>query len=452
MATRAGFESTRARISRQPQRKTPSVVYSGSFALSPYGVLGLASAHPSPIAGGSSPPSAREGRTAFAPYMVNVGSWFGGMGMQQVLFSWIVVGELGATGEWVGIAQTSTLLPGMVVWMVAGALADRWDPRRLLVALHVAAAIPVALLALLSGLGRVDLPLLVGFGLTVGTIGALAMPARDTLLTRVAGDDLMRAVTTMTAAQFGAQALGTLAAGLARVVGSPVMLLVQAAVFLLGAGAALKLPRARPESLIQGQVRLRELAGGLVEVARTPALRSPFLLVVAVGVLFVGPYWVIFPLLVRDYYSMGVGALSVVLMLFPLGTILGSLVLRYRGLRRKGRAALLALLVGSSCQLVISAGIPFFAMLGLALVWGLGGSVFINCSRTLFQQAAPERGRGRVLAIYQLGFTGGAPIGALLSGFGADAVGMHTALLISSSIMLLLVAAMATFSGISKLK
>jgi MFS family permease len=91
-------------------------------------------------------------------------------------------------------------------------------------------------------------------------------------------------------------------------------------------------------------------------------------------------------------------------------------------------------------------------MLGLALIWGLGGSVFINCSRTLFQQAAPERGRGRVLAIYQLGFTGGAPIGALLSGFGADAVGMHTTILISSSIMLLLVAAMATFSGISKLK
>ena len=423
-------------------------MYSRSPVVCPFGVSLLTSGHLSPPDEASAPPDA----SALVPYMTNVGSWFGGMGMQQVLFSWIVVGELQASGEWVGIAQTSTLLPGMVLWMVAGALADRWDPRRLLITLHILGAIPVALLAFLSHRGWVDLPLLVGFGLTVGTIGALTLPARDTLLTRVAGDDLMRAVTTMTAAQFGAQAVGTLAAGLARFVGSPTMLLVQAAVFLVGSGAALRLPRARPGSLISGRLRLREIGGGLVEVARTPALRSPFALVVAVGILFVGPYWVIFPLLVRDYYGMGVVALSVVLMLFPLGTILGSLVLRQRGLGRKGRGALLALLVGSSCQLVIATGVPFPAMLGLALVWGFGGAVFINCSRTLFQQAAPERGRGRVLAIYQLGFTGGAPIGALASGFGAEVLGMHATLLISGATMLLLVAAMAIFSEISSLK
>ena len=70
-----------------------------------------------------------------------------------------------------------------------------------------------------------------------------------------------------------------------------------------------------------------------------------------------------------------------------------------------------ALVVGASSQLVISSGIPYVASLGFVLLWGLAGSVFINCSRTLFQQAAPQRGRGRVLAIYQLGFTGGGPAG-----------------------------------------
>ena len=397
----------------------------------------------------SGAPSAAHSRAA---YLVNVGSWFGGMGMQQVLFSWIVVGELQASGEWVGIAQTSALLPGLGLWMVAGALADRWDPRRLLAVLHLLAVIPVVGLAVLSAWGRLDLPLLVGFGLTVGTLGALAMPARDSLLTRVAGGDLLRAVTGMTAMQFGAQAAGTLAAGLARLTGSSFMLLVQAGVFLLGSASALRLPRARPESLIRGRLRFRELGGGLATVAREPALRGPFFLVVAVGVLFVGPYWVIFPLLVRDYYHLGIDALSLVLMLFPLGTILGSLVLRSRGLGRKGLAALLALVVGASSQLVISSGIPYAALLGLVLVWGLAGSVFINCSRTLFQQAAPQQGRGRVLAIYQLGFTGGGPAGALLAGFGAEAVGLHTTLVFSSCGMLVIVAAMALFSDVSRLR
>ena len=387
-----------------------------------------------------------------AAYLVNVGSWFGGMGMQQVLFSWIVVGELQASGEWVGIAQTSALLPGLVVWMLAGALADRWDPRRVLAVLHLLAAIPVVGLSMLVAWGTIDLPLLVGFGLIVGTLGALAMPARDSLLTRVAGGDLMRAVTGMTAMQFGAQAVGTLAAGLARITGSSVMLLIQAGIFLLGSASALRLPRAQPESLIRGRLRFYELGGGLATVARDPALRAPFILVVAVGLLFVGPYWVIFPLLVRDYYQLGIDALSLVLMLFPLGTILGSLVLRFRGLGRKGLAALVALVVGASSQLVISSGIPYVASLGFVLLWGLAGSVFINCSRTLFQQAAPQRGRGRVLAIYQLGFTGGGPAGALLAGFGAEAVGLHTTLVISSCGMLVIVAAMALFSDVSRLR
>jgi len=384
--------------------------------------------------------------------MTNVASWFGGMGMQQVLFSWIVVNELQATGEWVGIAQTSTLLPGLLLWMVAGALADRWDPRRLLVILHLVGAVPVLVLAGLIWLGKVDLPILIVFGLLVGSVAALSMPARDSLLTRVAGDDLMHAVSSMTAAQFGAQAVGTLVAGLARLTGSPFMLVAQALVFVTGAGAATRLPPARPGSLIRGRLRLREVAGGMAEVVRTPALRGPFLLVVAVGILFVGPYWVIFPLLVRDYYHAGIDALSLVLMLFPLGTILGSMVLRRRGLQRKGRAALMALLVGSSCQMVVSTGVPFPALLVLVLTWGLGGSVFINCSRTLFQQAAPEQGRGRVLAIYQVGFTGGGPIGALLAGFAADAVGLHGTLVLSSCTMVLLVASMAIFSDVSRLR
>jgi predicted MFS family arabinose efflux permease len=374
------------------------------------------------------------------------------MGMQQVLFSWIVVGELKASGEWVGIAQTSTLVPGLVLWMVGGVLADRWDPRRLLVGLHLLSVIPVALLAVFSDRGWLDMPLLIAFGLSVGTIGALAMPARDTMLSRVAGGDLMRAVTGMTASQFGCQAVGSLVAGLARFTGSPAMLLVQAGVFLVGAGAALRLPRARPESLIRGRLRLGEIAGGVTEVARTPALRGPFVLVVAVGVLFVGPYWVVFPLLVRDYYQLGIASLSVLLMLFPLGTILGSLVLRHRGLRRKGRAALLALVAACSAQLTIASGVSFPVMLALALAWGLAGSVFINCSRTLFQQAAPIQGRGRVLAIYQLGFAGGGPIGALLAGFGADALGLHATLVVSATTMLILVAGMAIFSDVSRLR
>ena len=68
---------------------------------------------------------------------------------------------------------------------------------------------------------------------------------------------------------------------------------------------------------------------------------------VAVGVMFVGPFLVVFPLLVRDYYQEGIAHLSLVLMLFPLGTITGSLLLRATGIPHKGRACLLSLMTGA---------------------------------------------------------------------------------------------------------
>jgi MFS family permease len=396
----------------------------------------------------SEPGDASALRPGFFAFGGGVASWFGGWGMQQVLFSWIVVGELNASSEWVGIAQMSTMLPALFLLLAGGAVADRIDPRTTLIALHALTVVPVSGLALASAFGVVSMPLVIVYGLTIGSIQAFAMPARDTLLSRVAGAEMMRAVTSMTAIQFGAQAIGTLVAGLARWTGSSVMLCAQAAVFAVGTLFSRALPAAAPTAQPRSEsFGLAEIIEGLAEVARIPALRAAAAMVVAVGIFFVGPFMVVFPLLVRDYYMGGVDQLSIVLMLFPLGTIVGSLVLRARGLRRKGRAALIALCCGASMQATIGTGVPFWALVVLVLGWGLAASVFINCSRTIFQEAAPSEHRGRVLAVYQLGFMGGGPVGALLSGFLSNAFGLHATLLVASACMLTVVIGMTLFTN-----
>jgi MFS family permease len=373
--------------------------------------------------------------------------------MQQVLFTWIVVGELNASSEWVGITQTSSMLPALFLLLAGGAIVDRFDPRRLLISIHLLAALPVALLSYASARGWIDLSVLIAFGLAMGTISALALPARDTLLSRVAGTEMLRAVTGMTAAQFGAQALGALTAGAARWTGSAVMLLVQAVVLSLGSIAAQRLPRAAATGAPRPATRspLHDVAEGLAVVARTPQLRSPVILVVAVGIFFVGPFLVIFPLMVRDYYHAGVDQLSIVLMLFPLGTIIGSLALRALGVRRKGTAALWALAVGALLLAAIGTRVSYVTMVALTVAWGFAGAVFINCSRTLYQEAAPPEQRGRVLAIYQLGFTGGGPIGALSAGFLSAHIGLHETLLLYAGAMGVLVATMAWASDLPRM-
>jgi MFS family permease len=385
---------------------------------------------------------------AFRWYVAGVGSWFASMGMQSVLFSWLIVGELRASPEWVGIVQTTSMLPSLLLLLVGGAAAERRDPRSLLMRLHVLAALPPLALAGAVAAGQLSIPLLIAFGVTMGTLSAFVMPARDTLLSSVAGEDMMHAVAGMTAAQFAAQALGALAAGAARIAGSAPMLAVQAGLLLLGSAAMRGVPEAPPAKRSTPPVNAwREITAGLPVMARNPQLRWPFVLVVCVGLFFIGPFVVCFPLLVRDVYGGDAGMLALVMMVFPIGTIVGSLLIRARGgIRRKGAGALVALALGAISLATIGFGLPFPGMLAAALAWGLCGSVFINCSRTLYQEAAPVAERARVLSTYQLGFVGAGPFGATLAGFLAGQVGLLATLQVVAGAMLCVLAAVAIFT------
>jgi MFS family permease len=390
-----------------------------------------------------------------------VGSWFGAYGMQGVLFAWILVGELNVASEWVGTAQMANMFPSLFLLMVGGATADRFDPRRLLIILHTLAPLPVLMLAVAAYNEVLSISLVLLFAVSMGTLTAFANPARDALLSRVAGEDLMGAVSGMTAVQFGSQAVGSLVAGLARVIGSPTALCIHACVLLSGTVFARRVPPLpRPESPVKSDdpksPRMRGtphgMGEGLAIVARTPELRESFFAVFAVGLFFIGPFSVVLPIMIRDVYGGSVDQLAIAFTLFPLGTISGSLVVRRFGLPHKGRAMLLALFSAATLQASLGAGLPFAAFSVATFGWGLAGAVFINCSRTIFQEHAPPAFRGRVLAAYQLGFMGGGPIGAFASGFAISAVGLGGTFYIGACSMGMLVVGMSLLSRVSHIE
>jgi MFS family permease len=383
--------------------------------------------------------------------------------MQGVLFSWILVSELNAESEWVGIAQTASMLPNVFLLMIGGATADRYDPQRLLIGLHLLAPIPVLALVVAAFNQALSIQLVIIFAVCMGTLTAFGNPARDALLSRVAGANLMSAISGMTAVQFTAQAAGSLIAGLARVLGTPTALCIQACVLLSGAVFAARIPSRRAaepsgsnadrraSTTLGVRGSLHGMREGLAIIARTSELRGSLLAVFAVGALFIGPFTVVLPLMIRDVYGGGVDQLAIAFTLFPLGTITGSLVLRRLGLRRKGRALLMALFAAALFQACLGSGLPFWAFGIATYAWGLGGSVFINGSRTIFQEHAPPAYRGRVLAAYQLGFMGGGPIGAFASGFAIPVVGLGGTFMVGAFFMTLLVVGMSLFSQVPQI-
>jgi predicted MFS family arabinose efflux permease len=383
-------------------------------------------------------------------YLATAASWFGGLGLQQVMLPWLVVGELSAGAEWTGAVQMASMLPGLVLLMVGGAVADRRDPRTLLAWLHALATLPALALALAIGGGRLSVAIVLACAMAMGALNAFSNPARDSLLSRVAGRDVMRAVTGLTIAQFASQGAGMLVAGSARWLGTAPVLIAQAAIVLAGAGLSRRIPTRAP-----GPARPAgpgEALAGLRIVLGSP-LRAVLALTCGIGFLFSASYNVVLPVLVREVYGGDVQDVSLVMLMFPVGTIAGSSVLLSRGgIRRKGRALVASLAIAAASVIVSGLGLPFAAVVAAGLVWGLAGAVFLNMSRTLFQERAPEAERARVLAVNHLGFMTAGPFGALLSGFVAAELGPRTALVAFGAGMLALLTLVTLASDVVRME
>jgi len=379
----------------------------------------------------------------YAWFVTTVGSWALAMGLHQVVYAWLVVGELQQTATWAGIAQMVPMLPALAFLLLGGALADRVDRRRLTLVLHLLAALVAAALGALVAADRGSLAVLLGYGFAWGTLQAFNAPARDAMVSEVAGPDLMRAVTGVTLVQFAASALGARLGGLGVWLGSPALLALQAAVLALGLLPASRLPRdLRTARLATDRGGLAGIRVGLHEVWRSERLRPIALLVAANGLFYMGPYAVLCPILVRDVYRSGLGELSLVMTALPVGTIAGSAAVLLRGgVRRQGLIFLRALVGVALCLVSFPFGLPFPAFVAAIFVWGVCHSLFFNTSRTLFQQAAPASHRGRVLAVHSLAFLGMAPISHLGFGLLGETLGPIAACALAGAAMLVLTGA-----------
>jgi len=384
----------------------------------------------------SAPSPALAPNGGYRKLLFGIGSWFGFWGSQMVIFQWLLVETLVASPEQVGSAQAAITLPALLFLLVGGAVADRIDPTRLMTFVHVATAGSVAALALVLGMGLLTYPLLLVYAVAVGTLQAFGFPARDTLLSEVVRGSLSRAVAGTTITQHASQVAGSFVAGAAGAVGAVPILALQVLALASGALPVSRLPR--PERSRAGEpLSLAELRAGVVEVVASPVLRPVLILAVATGILFVGPYIVVLPLMVRDVYGGGAAEIAVLNAMFPLGSVIGGLAILWRGgLVRSGRALCLGQVIASLSIGAIALGLPFWGSVLAVLAWGLAGAFFINAGRTLFQGHATAAHRARVLSVYTLGVMGGAPIGSIASGLLATPLGLTGTLALDGGVAL----------------
>lgn len=360
-------------------------------------------------------------------------AWFTAFGLQMVVFPYLLKNQLDVSGTLLGAAQMALSLPSVIFILIGGVIAERADGRTLLILFHTLAAIPGAMLAFAIGADNLTYWLMIAYAVGMGTVGAFMMPARDAILNEViarraqAGSaiTLQQGVAFATIAQFAAQIVGLSLGGMASRWGAQPLMIAQAIAVSSGAIAAIWLARGRMTRTSKEKNGVfTDIRDGMSTVKRDPLILSMVGSMFGVGLFVIGAFLVVLPIINADVYGMDSSGLRNIYVTFWAGAFVSSVILSTRrNARRPGRLQLMSHFIGAACILVLVSKVPYPFFLGLVFIWGLCAGVSITMSRSIVQKAAPPDKLARILSIYQLGFMGGAPLGAAGMGLLTDLVG-----------------------------
>jgi len=350
------------------------------------------------------------------------GTW-----MQVVAQGWLVL-QLSGSSTLLGVVTACQFLPVTFFGPLGGVIVDRFDTRKLLMATQAAAAALALLLGLLTVTDLVQLWMVFAVAIGLGFVTVVDNPARMTFVLELVGPELVSNAITLNSVNLNA----------ARVVGPAIAALTIAVVgvgpcFVLNAGSYLAVilalamldgrsihpkvitPRAR------GQVR-----EGLRYVWRTPALRTPLLMMALIGTLAY-EFQVILPVMAKYTFGGDAGTYGIMTAAMGIGAVLGGLVVAGKGSHGLDALVRVSMAFGVVIALVaVSPTLPV-ALAALVLV-GAASITFLARANTTLQLSADPLMRGRVMALWTVAFLGTTPIGGPIVGFIAQYAGPRWAM------------------------
>ena len=353
----------------------------------------------------------------FRLYMAGLTVSVAGNWMQNVAVGWLVL-QLTHSGTVLGAVTAARYAPLLVLGAWGGLVADRHDKRMLLRLTASIQLVVAAVLGLLTMTHVIDIWSLTALILVAGVVDVVDTPSRQAFMNNIVGRDrLGNAIALNSVLVNGARVVGPGIAGLViSTVGVGPCFLLNAASF---AATWLGLQLMRSEELIPTATEVaakRQIRAGLRYVLSTPELRMPLLLVAVTGA-FAWEFPVSIPLFTSGTFHGGASEFGWALSAISIGSIGGGLLAARRRSVGQRSVALSALLWGIAILAASFAPSLPVAYLLLAIV-GSGAVTFNAMSKTFLQITARDQMRGRVMALWSIGWQGttvlGAPVVGLL--------------------------------------
>ena len=351
----------------------------------------------------------------FRLYMAGLTVSVAGNWMQNVAVGWLVL-QLTRSGTVLGVVTAARYAPLLLLGAWGGLVADRHDKRLLL---RLAASIQLVVAAVLGVLTMthvIDVWSLTTLILVAGVVDVVDTPSRQAFMNNIVGRDRIgNAIALNSVLVNGARVVGPGIAGFViSTVGVGPCFLLNAASF----GATwLGLQLMRRDELIPTAVEVpakRQIRAGLRYVLSTPDLRTPLLLVAVAGA-FAWEFPVSIPLFTSDTFQGGASEFGWALSAISAGSIAGGLLAARRRVVSQRSVAASALLWGIA--ILAASFAPSLAVAyGLLAVVGSGAVTFNAMSKTFLQITSRDQMRGRVMALWSIGWQGTTVLGAPVVG------------------------------------
>ncbi len=389
------------------------------------------------------PPGAGKGQLSPFGYRAFATIWSAalisnfGTQLQQVGAAWLMTG-LSGEPDMVALVQSAATLPVMLFAVVAGALADNVDRRRLMLTAQSFMLAAVIALAVLTWAGLITPWMLLGLTFLLGLGQALYNPSwQASVGDLVPRSELPQAVLLNSIGFNLARSVGPALGGLVVAAGgAATAFALNAASFMGMLGALFAWRPDRPRSELPREDIRRAIIDGVAYVAMSPNLLRVMLRAFLFG--FGGiALLALLPVVARDRLEGGAADFGLMLGAFGFGAIMGGL---YSGRlaermdnETRARAGFVLFAVALvwlafSHRLWIAA--PALALAGVC--WVMTLSLF----NVAVQLSTPRWVVGRAISLYQTAVFGGMALGSWVWGATASGHGVAEALVVAGATLI----------------
>jgi MFS family permease len=375
-------------------------------------------------------------RVFVGAFLSNIGTW-----MQNVVLGALAY-DLTRSPSFIGVLLFAQLGPLLLFSLTGGVLADLVDRRRLLIGVSITQGLLSLALAWVARGADPSRVAIVAVVFLIGVGQAVFAPTYSAVLPALVGRrDLAGAISLNSAQMNGSRVIGpVIGAALYVRFGASWVFVGNAASYLLVIWSlvTVRLPRPAPDN--SGVTGFRRLGAGLA-IARGNRVVARCLVLIFVFSLLSLPFIGQLPTLAER--NLDIAAKSseygILYSCFGLGALAGALsigtVLADRNLVKVTRVGLLFFAGFLAAFALVRS--PATAYVAVLLV-GVAYFAVITSLSTVLQQQLDDSSRGRVMALWIMGFGGTVPIGNLLAGPLIEATSITVVVLIGAAVAVVL--------------